>query len=556
MPKYTRQQVRQTLNKRIDSFQLGYRQNIGILGNAGLGKTKLLHQVYNAYSKENQVICAFLQADSLDFQQLVDIWMGSLLTAYLRYRKKSIEGPNDCNVLIESCEMDLPKTTKLMKGILKQLQRRKFEGLVEALFSLTQVMYQETGRDILLIIDEFQHLEKLPANDPFALLGKEIMVQTHTFYLVASSKKEHAKEIFREKLSLLFGNFEVVELRAFGFEETQDYLNSHFPKTKFTEYQKQLLIVLTDGEPLYLDLICDRLKFYISPVADQMISDPLIFLTLQEELYNFKGRIHLLFENRLQSAVRNARDVSACLKTLICISKGKHKLSEISASIGRTKNETKRFLQKLIQEDCVNKRGDFFLIEDSLFCFWLSEVFDRKSHSYAPSDKRASEELYSSLQEVMEKVNHHAKLSMTARIEKVIREFRGDTLEWEEIKCKFPQFTEVLHRQTSGRFDGLEAKNEKCRWICQIANQKVQEEDVLNFMSDLKRLKKRVHAKVIFCLQGVEQNARLMAQDSKIKLYGVRDINLFLRVHNLPQIITLSEELHIENEITAERISV
>ena len=69
----------------------------------------------------------------------------------------------------------------------------------------------------------------------------------------------------------------------------------------------------------------------------------------------------------------------------------------------------------------------------------------------------------------------------------------------------------------------------------------MREEDVASFLEELKRTRKNVQRKVMIILRGIDQNARLMAQQANIQLWGLRDFNALLELYNLPKVILLSE---------------
>ena len=61
-------------------------------------------------------------------------------------------------------------------------------------------------------------------------------------------------------------------------------------------------------------------------------------------------------------------------------------------------------------------------------------------------------------------------------------------------------------------------------------------------MEEMKRTRKKIQRKVIIALRGIDQNAKLMAQQANIQLWGLRDFNSLLDLYNLPKIILFSEK--------------
>lgn len=540
MPTFARDQIGTALKKRVEALMKGYRQNVGIIGSSGLGKTDFLSSAYREFSLQPSLICAYVQAESFDFESLVERWTGALLTGYCRSESLPASA-SDFQGHAGKLEARIPKTVQSISRIRRQLHKEPAASILRDLFALSGVLAQETSKKVILMLDEFQEIGVLPDPDPFAVLGREIMVQTDTLYLVSSSHPERAREIFRDKLSLLFGNFEIMELRPFEFSETVDFISRHFPRTFFSTQQKKLLISLTNGDPLYLDLILDRLKFYLSPETEQYVSDRLLFLAIQEELFDRKGRIALLFERMLDPVLRASKDGGSNLRVLLAVSEGRSRLSEISSCAGRKTAETQKILQRLVHEDRVRKFGTFYVMEDPLFRFWLREVFQKKQRLCVPDEKSVCDELMVSLREKMEVLEHDEKKDVPSRIERLFKEFRNDAVEVETRKLKCPQFLEIAFRPAQGRFCSLAAKGSKDRWVCLVAEQRVSEEDVLSFIEDLKRSRKKIQQKIIFTFEGIDQNAKLMAQAAQVQVWGLRELNSLFGLYDLPKLMMFED---------------
>jgi len=542
VPTFARDQISLVLKKRVEALIKGYRHNIGLIGDPGLGKTRLLDNAFREFSAFEEVICIYVLAESFDAQQLVDRWAGAVLSGALRGVNQAPES-HELTALLAAATPRVPKTSEAVQRLLRSVRKDRHDVWIRDLFSLTGILAQETGKKVVFMLDEFQELQKLPISDPFRELGKEIMIEKDTLYLVTSSQPGRASDIFREKLSLLFGNFEVIELRPLNFQEISDYLAFHFPKTHFSVQQQKFFISLTNGEPLYLDLLMDRLKFYVASDQDLWVADRLIFMAFQEELLDHKGRISLLFEKMLDPISRSNKENAPYLKTLLAISEGRHRLASIAGFIGRKMIDTKKILSRLMQEDRVRRRGSFYVIEDPLFRFWLREVFTRRNRLYQPVEPKAAEDLMEGLRDVHEHLGLVSNVPAAVCAERLFKEFRNDVAEIDSRKWKCPQFSEVTLKPASqGRFPSLWMRFQRNRWVCQVADDVVREEDVMAFLDEIKRSRTRVKERLLITLRGIDQNARLMAQNGKIQILGLRDLNVLLELYDLPKIMILEEE--------------
>ena len=151
---------------------------------------------------------------------------------------------------------------------------------------------------LYIMIDEFQDLASLPASDPFALLGREVMVGKNILYIASSSKPRQAREIFHDKLSMLFGNFEIIELKPYDSEQILHFWKAKFPDKRFSDAQKRFLIRFANGTPAYLELLADQLdrllKSEVSFWSD--VEDKVFLQAFFNELFDPRGRISLHFQ--------------------------------------------------------------------------------------------------------------------------------------------------------------------------------------------------------------------------------------------------------------------
>lgn len=550
IPFLVREEIAVLIQKRIEALENGYRQNIGLIGAPGAGKTNFLSALFHSLCAQPKHIPIYIHADALDFENLVDRWLGAVLTGL--FLSQGITTLPQFHSLLLAADPIIPKTTEKIRAIKKSHRREKPGTILKELFALTDILAQETGKKVIFMLDEFDKLDAFMSSDPFALLGREIMVQKHTLYLVASSSPIKAREIFQEKLSMLFGNFEVIHLGPLGFNETQHFLETSLPGRALTASQKQFLIRMTDGIPIYLELIADRIQScLVWSATDEMslmrqpdgqIPNIFVIQSLYQELTNRKGRIAHLFEKRLERCRTLLKDSSAPIRVLMAISHGRHRVAAIASAAERKIQETKKILARLVEEDLISKRGSFYALEDPLFRFWLVEVFEKHCHLYTPDPHFLEDEVLTALQREFQKAVAEERVNYGRRIEDLFKGFRNDVLEIDQKKIQCPQFSEINLRTLDARGFILTARNSKVRWHCVVAAEKIREEDVLLFLEDLKKYRKKPQCRIWIMLRGIEQNAKLMSQEAGIQLWDLRMLNALLDLYELPKIVLHSQK--------------
>ncbi|HLD49966.1 MAG TPA: hypothetical protein VJC08_02075, partial [bacterium] len=283
MPLCGRALIRARIEKWIEAFAKGYRQNMGLLGHAGLGKTRILSEIYQELAAPySSLIPVYVDARALDFDHFIDRWLGALLSGAF-WSQKQIP-PSDFQSLMAAAACFIPKTVEKIRRFKKVARREKTGAILKELFSFPERLYEETGRKVIMMIDEFDALSALPVSDAFAAMGREIMIDKNVLYLVASSNPLKAREIFREKLTLLFGNFEIMEFGHLDFEEAISFFEGRLPNKKLTVSQKRFLIRMTDGHPFYLELLADRLESFLNHSPSSSVTQELFFEMFSREL--------------------------------------------------------------------------------------------------------------------------------------------------------------------------------------------------------------------------------------------------------------------------------
>jgi hypothetical protein len=91
-------------------------------------------------------------------------------------------------------------------------------------------------------------------------LGKVIMVQKNTMFIVSSSQRHTIRNILTEKLSLLFGNFEIIEVSGFDTQTAREFLKTKIGNVSAADYYLDYVINLAGKNPFYIDVMASGLS--------------------------------------------------------------------------------------------------------------------------------------------------------------------------------------------------------------------------------------------------------------------------------------------------------
>jgi len=529
---FGRKRICALLEKRFASFQKGYRQNIGIVGPPFIGKTFLV-QTFLKPLMQTDIIPVPISCQEFDsFERFSQRWMSELLFSF--YGAIGEPLPTNFQSLIRSLRGILPKTLQRMRLVKKLTFKHRYEQAYQELLHLSGILQQECGKKVLMILDEFHRLGELELDDPFGNLGNEIMIQKETMFLVTSSRPGYSATIFREKLSLLFGNFEVVELCPFDFKDADEFMKERFKNRTLDDGLKHFLIRMTDGHPYYLDLLAARLER--CSVNFTGTNSDLLIEALTAELYERRGMLYQHFQSRLYQMAQS-RPWPLFADVLLAIALGHKKFHQMIRFLQQKGNDVKKILERLVATEVVEKHGSLFQIPDPLFRFWLAKVYHRQRFLAERAPAAKVQNFREDVNQAIRASASEDKRELPKRIEGLFLKFRNDVVKLNKQKFKCPHFTEVLSRPNNGRIFPVFAKNGQTRWLCQVLSSPVTEENVSTFLEDLKRLRSPVHKKLIIGLKGIELNAKLLAQEAKIQYLDLRNLNFLLDLYDQPKLV-------------------
>jgi len=530
---YGREEALELLAKRVQAFQKGYRQNIGFIGDISVGKSSLILHFIRSL-KDQGLIPVYVRVHPEPFDYFAQKYMGSLLTAFIQSR--GIEVPSEMNVLVSRSKRFIPRTLRKMGEIRKLLVKERWDESLTALLELTQLLHEETGKHIILFLDNFDVLEELTLKDPFSEFGKAMMLQKETLYIVTSNRRRRAQEIFAHKLSLLFGNFEVLPLNPFDFQTSRGFIERRLVNRKCGENIKKFLMELTDGHPYYLATLLSKTEMLLEAEGIDTVSERILSMTLEHEIYRRNGSLHQYFLQRLSNLGRGRFFYSA-LKVMSAISMGHKKVPHMARFLKRKADEVKKILTRLVDEEIVYKRGSFYTFQAPLFSFWLQFAYQPRELDFIQDQGLNAKQFLSQVKTLYQKRVEEEQKELNKRVEELFRRFSNDVVEVEAKKLKCPSFSEISFKPSNGRVFPVEAKSPKSRWICQVAHKRVSEDDVRLFVQDIQRLRKKPQRKVLILTEGIEQNATLLAKDSRIMIWHLKNLNALLDLYNRPKVI-------------------
>ncbi|PIQ86273.1 MAG: hypothetical protein COV74_05255 [Candidatus Omnitrophica bacterium CG11_big_fil_rev_8_21_14_0_20_45_26] len=531
---FGREEILGLLRKRTEAFRKGYRQNIGLIGEPFIGKTSVLIHFLRHFPHDDIIPILIKVNEAESFQVFLQKWLGAILYGYQQFLGMPVV--NDYQMLVKQMRRLSPRVVKQMRYARRLAEGQQYDESYRELLNLLQVLKQETNRQILLIIEEFDRLVHLPLSDPFAQMGKEVMVQKDTMYVVTSSKPTFAREIFRDKLSFLFSNFEIVDLRIMPQEEAEAWMARQFACLEHDALVRKVVYLITHGHPYYMRTLLTCIGELLASRQLSDISESILIEALTKEFFDQSGVIHQHFMMKIFSVTRN-RFGLLYGDVLLAIALAKKKMAQIAHYLGKPHGEIKKILQRLILEGFIVKRGSFLDFTDMTLRFWMSEVYFRKRASLSLDYEDERNQFRSSLKQFIQTVSDEMRRDLPLRIEALFRQFKNEVVDLGRHRIKCPRFQVITTKPSNGRMFPVLAESHSTRWLCQVVKEQMDEDDVRAFVNDVKRLRKPLQKKILISLKGTDLNAKILAQEAKIQIWDIGELNLMMDLYGKQKVV-------------------
>jgi predicted transcriptional regulator len=410
-----------------------------LVGKKGIGKTYFLQEFFRTYPS-SEFILFHISVSAVPFEFFAYRFMGELISQSLQRNQIITEG--DLASILSRAKSLVPKSVKCAHEILALIKRHENDHAFEQLLNLSAIFQEELQVPMVVVLDEFDRFEQWPLKDPFGAFGRAIMVQSQTLFIVSSSRIAAATSIFREKLPLLFGNFEVLEMKPFDFHDAFLFLDRAFVDYEVVSGVISFLVALCDGNPLYLQHFVDSIKRQAQEKRTTVVDRTLVSQALSRVLFVEEGELFIYFNNFLQAGVRSKSDLNL-MSTLISVASGNKKIAQVVSGSGLRTEEVKKALARLIEEGILVKRGSFYVIEDHLLRFWLQAVYKRYWMSFGSQSNSRCKSFESDVLKLMETSELDSKKDLTSRVEELLRSFQNDVVEFNKQRFECPSFHDI-----------------------------------------------------------------------------------------------------------------
>ena len=532
---FGREEILELLNKRAMALKEGYRQNVALTGQSLVGKSSIiLHFLYTI--REEGFIPIYVEVVKEPFNSFANKFIATLL--YNSISRMGEEVDIDMGKLLENAQRLLPKTSLAIKQINLQIDRGDLDEAYSNLLGLTSVLKDEIGMPCIVILDEFDNLEYLGVKNPFLSFGKVIMVQKDTMYVVSSSRNSAIKKIISEKLSLLFGNFEILKISNFGLKASSDFIDIKLSGFEIENSMKAFLIAFTDGNLFYLGEIIKSARSIAMEQMTSYIDKDIISKAILELIFNSGGAIHQYIFNFVLD-ILDTKYRELYISILVAIANGHNRQPEIGRALKIKQGELSNALGRLVELGLVSKNGIFYKIDDAMLGFWLKFVYQRRKEILVDGTFNKMRLFNEDIRAYISKMVDEFDKDVAVRIAALFDLFSNELVQIDSKQIKLPHFTRVEVKAFQDSKSFVSASFRGNFWIAQAYKYTVAENDIIDYIRNIKTLKCKISNKVILPLKGIDENAKLLAKELKISIWDSSTVNIILGFYGKPKIFIL-----------------
>ena len=513
------------LDKRIEGFLQGYRQNVVLIGDDGEEISYLLEN-YLRLNKSKETVYVHATTSYVSKMEFLKSTIFSLLSELI----SEGDGLDD---LINKLNPELSITTNFIRDILKK-DMFSFLDVLE----IINKFINESGRKCVFILEEFLGLEKL---FPFCFkdFSSFIMLQKDCMLLLTSSSPKNAQKTLSTELNLLFGNFEKVSLAENTFADNYVYFKHCLEKVSASSFFLSFFVNIIGSNIIYYDLIGKLAKENYC----QDDEEKSIVAILENALYAKETYFFQKFIKKIEWLCEYSKDSYSLIKILTSLSDGYMRKKELASLEICPLGDLGSKLIKLSDLNYIENLGNIYKIKDSLFSFWLTSVF--KFYFSPPFlDPQKRRPLWE--RKIREEIILHKDDFVkdgTKKILELISSFGDDTLKIGKSTYKLPLIEKTRIISYPKRdFHLLVGEGKEIVFIG-IKEKLSEDSDIFEFIEKGAGIKGRKVKKIFISLDRLSPAAKLTAKNHKVIIWDVNEINKLMEVYNKSAIALNPENL-------------
>src|SRR3989338_3411475 len=521
-----RPELAQHLRQRLQAFRDGFRHNLALVGPPGSGKTFALHRVLQEQAPDLLIIyCPQYRESCRSFLQRFAV---TILETGLAGMHVPAEE------LLNRAAVQIPKTAAALRPLESLLARRLYGEAFNRTLDAIPLLIEERRASCVLILDEFLFLEELGLGHAFHELGKRVMTWPTTLFVLASSSPYRARAILRERLQLLFGQFELITLAPPDPRRAAAWVRQEAGALRGAKAITPFLVRWMGAHPWYLSVFLKRMKELAALRQTREVNDALVVQTAWDVLGSPEGILHHWCVSRMESLAQG-RPGAWAIEVLMQIAAGARTATEIGKRVGRA--GLPGTLQLLLEHDLIQRKGMCWFIPDSIIRCWLAAILPAQRSGSGLGERAVRSSFEQHLAGAWNQWLQTTQLSFSEQVSRLFANFRDDTVSLDSKTGRLQRFSTVTLHQPPEMPDAaayLIAEGAGRRWCATVQEGLVDEPTIASFDAFCRTQSPKPSRKIVITRHGVDDNARLLAKATNMWVWAADDLEVLLDLYGAP----------------------
>jgi len=483
-----------------------------MIGPPGSGKSFQLQQLVTSHGARRTVIYCPLYRESCGG------FLRRLLAASLQGALREAD-TTELEPLLTQVASRWPETASAMRTVAALLDRRAYAEAFRRIFDALQVLTQEQGRPCVLILDEFLFLEDLGLAHAFQELGKRVMTCPSLLFILASSSAVRARTILRERLHLLFGQFELIEVGPLEAGRTTEWVKAELRGVPGGKEVGPFLLDWIGGNPWHLTVFLDRLRELVALQRHPTSTEGVVMQSAWDVLGRPGGMLHQWCASRTAQLPVRSMDV------LLQVALGARTMTRIGARAGRVRLSS--ILQSLVEQDLAQRNGTCWIVPDPLLRCWLSTVLWTQRERPVPDRRVVRGRMEEYLRQRWIQWVWNRQRPLAAQVSDLLLRFCDETVSLDQKTGRLPRFARIqAEGQGQEGSTYLVAQARDRHWYCSVAESPVGERAIAAFETFCRTQHARPARKIIVATGGLDTNAKLLAKTANMWVWGAEELEV------------------------------
>lgn len=527
-----RPELARHLDQRLGAFREGFRHNLALLGPPGSGKTYQLAELTSRHAHQDLLIISVsLYRESC--RSFLQRFCAAILRAGLSAGLPADQDPTagmPLDQLLSAADAVLPKTAAAIRQADQLIARRLYGDAFTRTLDAIPVLKEESRRACVLILDEFLFLETIGLGHAFHELGKRVMTWPSTLFILTSSSLFRARTILRERLQLLFGQFELLTLEGVDPQETLAWLQREFRGLRGLDTVAPFLVQWLGAQPWYLSAFVRRLKELIALHRSHQMDAGLFLGAAWDLLGSGEGMLHQWCVSRLEGLTHDRAGARA-VDALIAVAEGARTTSSIGQRIGRA--GLPAALQMATERDLAERNGTCWLVPDPALRCWLSTVALAQRDTAGLDQRELRRRFDQHVQGLWDQWMQANQLTFSEQVVRLFGRFQDDTVSLDSKTGRLPAFDAVNTHPGDPAQGGMYvvADAQGKRWCATVQEQAVGETVIAQFEAFCRTQAPKPTRKVVIMNSSMDPNARLLAKAANMWVWEAAEIKRLLELY-------------------------